>query len=155
VAYFHLSILYKWKGDNEKSDKYWNKIRKELRDATEKEENNGLILPSSIDKIIPYETIFNHNFHRPELERIGDRRTLLSEERYIISFRNDPDTCYFDIALLYKYRALQSKKWGFKKNYREEIKISNMYFDMISNDKRELAELDMSIKTKRIENRIK
>jgi len=160
VAYFHISLLYKLRGDNEKSDEYWNKIRKELRDAAEKEnKNRGLTLPSTIDKITrSIETVFDHNLTEKESEKYP------LWQKYIYQYKNNQDKAYLDIYYLYKSRARAAiGKVGLRmvikcgrneegkiypsfsfvraydpdayerEGYNENMEIASEYLDMISN----------------------
>ena len=162
VAYFHISILYKWRGNNKKSDEYWNKIRKELRDAAEYEEKESyLTLPSTIDKIPYFETVFDHNLTKKELEKYP------LKQRYIIHFQPYQDRLYLDISELYEERAWAAvTKAGYivrgtmtfsedpkpliiysedpkgyeVKGYIENMEIAKKYYNMISEEGRKEIE---------------
>ncbi len=113
VAYYHLSLLYKWRGDNKKSDEYWGKIGVDLRETLEYIDWDGIILPSTIDKINKeikfHETIYDHNPTDEELRAVTNHLWL--KERYLIAYANfeyDVDLFFEDISKLYSKRAYAS-----------------------------------------------
>ncbi len=135
VAYYHLSLLYKFRLDNKKSDEYWNKIYAGLRETLLFIDQGEIripqiileyfpetkislrlafgyiILPSTIDKldnseISSYETIYDHKPTNEELESVTGKEW--PKKRYLLKYYKDKyakDIFLHNIRVLYRERA--------------------------------------------------